>query len=98
MRIIPQAREDVGQLGRQDFACIHRDQLSDFHRRSAHSRKFVGQAGKVSGRHQQIAQVRSPAATELARGTKGRRSGHSCRHGAETRQAVDSTGRHTDGA
>ena len=83
-RVLAQAGEDLGELGRQQVAGVHRHQLPDLHRRAAQLRELVGDAAGVGRGEHQLAHLRALAGGELARAL----GEHAARHpGGEAAQA-----------
>ena len=55
MRVIAQTGHDLRQFRGQHIACIHGNKLPDLHRRPAHLRKLLSDAGDILWCEKQIA-------------------------------------------
>ncbi len=83
-RVLAQAGEDVGELGRQEAAGVHRHQLAHLHRRAAQLRELLGDAAGVGRGEHQFAHLGALAGGELARAL----GEHAARHaGGQAAQA-----------
>ena len=70
----PQHRKGLGKLGRDDVTTFHREQLTQFHGRTAHVRQTLGQATRVFGSQECVA-ISGSVAVEHAAGTLGQTAG-----------------------
>ena len=93
MRAVAQGGENPGELGRQQIAGFHRQQLPDFHYRATHLREFAGESVGV----RRVQQHLDPAGLFTLRNLPGtlaeRGASHAGRHAPEPEHAVQPTGR-----
>ena len=73
-------------LRRQQVAGIHREHLSDLHRRSTQLRKLIGDAAGIGGGEQQITEAGALALDKLARAFGQHVAGDARREGSQPAQ------------
>ena len=97
-RVLAQAGEDVGELGRQEAAGVHRHQLAHLHRRAAQLRELIGDAAGVGRSQHQLAHLRALASGELARTLGEHAARHTGGEAAEAGEAGQAAARHRGAA
>ena len=92
--ICAQAGEDLGQLGGQQVAGVHRQELPDLHRRAAQVGQLLGHPAGVGGGEEQVAHRGAAALGELAQPLGEHPAGDARGQAAQPGEARDAAARH----